>query len=163
VQDRCYRSRGYPQALQRTETSPNDVIDALADPARDEIRTLDEAISQAMDGLPRDVWEGPFWGGTQQRIIGYGRYRYRGRSGSEGEWFIVGLAAQKNNLSVYVSAAEDGRSLAKSYAERLGKVKAGSGAVTFRRLADVNLDVLVELVRRARELTRDADSPAAKD
>jgi hypothetical protein len=149
--------------MQRTETSPNDVIDALADPARDEIRTLDEAISQAMDGLPRDVWEGPFWGGTQQRIIGYGRYRYRGRSGSEGEWFIVGLAAQKNNLSVYVSAAEDGRSLAKSYAERLGKVKAGSGAVTFRRLADVNLDVLVELVRRARELTRDADSPAAKD
>jgi hypothetical protein len=153
----------YSQAMQRTETSPNDVMDSLPEPVREEIRSLDETISRTMEGLPRDVWEGPFWGGTQQRIIGYGRYRYRGRSGSEGEWFIVGLAAQKNNLSVYVNAAEDGKSLAKSYAERLGKVKAGSGAVTFRRLADVNLDVLVELVRRAQDLTRDADPPAAKD
>jgi hypothetical protein len=152
----------YSHLMQRTETNPTEVIDALAEPVRDEIRTLDETISRAMEGLPRDVWEGPFWGGTQQRIIGYGRYRYRGRSGAEGEWFIVGLAAQKNNLSVYVSAAEDGKSLAKTYAERLGKVKAGSGAVTFRRLSDVNLEVLVELVGRARELTRDADPPATK-
>jgi len=148
--------------MQRTETSPTEVIDSLPEPVRDEVRALDETISHVMDGLPRDVWEGPFWGGTQQRIIGYGRYQYRGRSGAEGEWFIVGLAAQKNNLSVYVSAAEDGKSLAKTYAERLGKVKAGSGAVTFRRLADVNLEVLVELVRRARELTADAEPAPAK-
>ena len=43
-------------------------------------------------------------------------------------------------------------SLAKRYAERLGKVKASSGAVTFKQLADLNPDVVVELVRRAREL-----------
>ncbi|HET6744655.1 MAG TPA: DUF1801 domain-containing protein [Candidatus Limnocylindria bacterium] len=138
--------------MQRTETNPDDVIGSLPEPVRDDIRRLDAAISPVMDGLPRDVWEGPFWGGTQQRIIGYGRYTYRGRSGAEGEWFIVGLASQKNYLSLYVNGAEDGMSLAKRYAERLGKVKASSGAVTFKRLADVDLDVVVELVRRAREL-----------
>jgi hypothetical protein len=138
--------------MQRTETNPDDLIGSLPELVRDDIRSLDGTISQVMDGLPRDVWEGPFWGGTQQRIIGYGRYTYRGRSGAEGEWFIVGLASQKNYLSLYVNGAEDGMPLAKRYAERLGKVKASSGAITFRRLADLDLDVVVELVRRAREL-----------
>jgi hypothetical protein len=138
--------------MQRTETNPDDVIASLPEPVRDDIRTLDATISETMDGLPRDVWEGPFWGGTQQRIIGYGRYTYRGRSGAEGEWFIVGLASQKNHLSLYVNGAEDGVPLTKRYAERLGKVKASSGAVTFRRLADVNFDAVTELVRRAREI-----------
>ena len=80
--------------MKRTATSPDDVIESLPEPVRDDIRSLDGTISKVMDGLPRDVWEGPFWGGTQQRIIGYGRYTYRGRSGAEGEWFIVGLASQ---------------------------------------------------------------------
>ena len=62
----------------------------------------------------------------QQRIIGYGSYRYKGRSGAEGEWFVVGLAAQKNYLSLYVNAAAEGTPLPKLYAPRLGKVKAGS-------------------------------------
>jgi hypothetical protein len=103
-----------------------------------------------MSGLPRVAWEGVFWGGSQQRIIGYGEYHYRGRSGAEGEWFIVGLAAQKQYLSLYVNAAEDGEYLIKRYADRLGKVKAGSANVTFRHLADVELEVLLEMVARAR-------------
>jgi hypothetical protein len=151
----------YPHAMQRTETNPDDVIASLPEPARAEMRLLDQTISRALDGLPRDVWEGVMWGGPQ-RIIGYGRFRYRGRSGSGGEWFIAGLAAQKNHLSLYVSAAEGRESLAKTFAKRLGKVKASSGAVTFASLADVNLDVVAEFVQRARELTRDAEPPTAK-
>jgi polyhydroxyalkanoate synthesis regulator protein len=62
----------------------------------------------------------------------------------------VGLAAQKQYLSLYVNAAEDGEYLIKRYADRLGKVKAGSANVTFRHLADVELEVLLEMVARAR-------------
>ena len=60
---------------------------------------LDGASGGLFAGDERVLWEGPFWGGTQQHIIGYGSYHYKGRSGAEGEWFIVGLAAQKNYLS----------------------------------------------------------------
>ena len=60
---------------------------------------------------------------------------------------------QKNYLSLYVNAAEGGQSLAKLYAPRLGKVKAGSANLQFKRAADVDLDVLRELVTKARELT----------
>jgi hypothetical protein len=138
--------------MQRTDTDPAQVIEAAPEPLRADFATLDARISEVMSGLPRVAWEGVFWGGSQQRIIGYGDYHYQGRSGASGEWFMVGLAAQKQYLSLYVNAAEDGEYLVKRYAARLGKVKAGSANVTFRHLADVDLDALLEMVARAREV-----------
>lgn len=138
--------------MQRTDTDPAEIIAAAPEPLRADFATLDARISGVMTGLPRVAWEGVFWGGSQQRIIGYGEYRYQGRSGASGEWFIVGLAAQKQYLSLYVNAVEDGQHLLKRYAPRLGKVKAGSANVAIKRLADVEMDVLLEMVARAREL-----------
>ena len=138
--------------MQRTDTDPAAVIAAAPEQLRDDFAALDARITQVMQGLPRVAWEGTFWGGSQQRIIGYGDYRYQGRSGAAGEWFMVGLAAQKQYLSLYVNAVEEGEYLVKRYADRLGKVKAGSANVTFRRLDDVELDALLEMVARAREL-----------
>jgi hypothetical protein len=68
------------------------------------------------------------------------------------DWFIAGLAAQKNYITVFVTAVEEGAYLAERYADRLGKVKVGRTTVSFKRLADVDLKVLLELIRRAREL-----------
>ena len=79
--------------MERTDASPDDLIDSLPEPVREDMSRLDESISQIMHGLPRDVWEGAMWGGTQQRIIGDGQYAYRGRRGREGEWFMVDLEA----------------------------------------------------------------------
>lgn len=138
--------------MDRSTTAPDEHIASLPDGVREDIATLDARISEVMAGRERVLWEGTFWGGTQQRIIGYGSYRYKGRSGAEGEWFVVGLAAQKNYLSLYVSGAEDGVSLAKLYAPRLGKVKAGSANLQFKSAADLDLAVLDEMVTRARDL-----------
>ena len=132
--------------------SPDEHIGSLPEGVRQDIATLDARIADVMAGHERVLWEGKFWGGTQQRIIGYGSYRYKGRSGAEGEWFVVGLAAQKNYLSLYVNAAEEDGHLIRRYADRLGKVKAGSANVTFKRLADIELSVVEEMVARARDL-----------
>jgi hypothetical protein len=137
--------------MQKSTTTPDEHIASLPEEVRDDIATLDATIAGAMAGEERVVWEGKFWGGTDQRIIGYGSYHFKGRSGAEGEWFIVGLAVQKNYLSLYVTGAADGTSLAKRYAPRLGKVKAGSANLQFKRAADLDLDILRELVARARE------------
>ena len=143
--------------MDRSTTSPDEHIASLPDGVREDIAAVDAAISGVMAGEERVLWEGKFWGGSQQRIIGYGSYRYKGRSGSEGEWFVVGLAMQKNYLSLYVTGAEDSTSLAKLYAPRLGRVKAGSANLQFKRLSDVELPVLVEMVARARDLMLGAD------
>jgi hypothetical protein len=141
-----------------TTITPEAHIASLPDDVRDDIAALDAAIAGAMPGEERVVWEGKFWGGTDQRIIGYGSYHYRGRSGAEGEWFVVGLAAQKNYLSLYVNAAEDGTYLSERYGSRLGKVKAKRANVQLKRAADVDLDVLREMVAKARRLTRTAEA-----
>ena len=139
--------------MERSTSSPDSFIETLPDGVREDIETLDAVIAQVMTGHERVLWEGVFWGGSNQRIIGYGSWRYRGRSGATGEWFIVGLASQKNYLALYVNGAEGGTSLAKLYAPRLGKVKAGSSNLSFKRAADIDVDVLRELVGRARDLT----------
>jgi Domain of unknown function (DU1801) len=136
-----------------TTTTPDEHIASLPDDVREDISTLDAAIAGAMPGDERVVWEGKFWGGTDQRIIGYGSYHYRGRSGAEGEWFVMGLAVQKSYLSLYVNAAEDGTYLSERYGNRLGKVKAKRANIQFKRASDLDLDVLREMATRARALT----------
>jgi hypothetical protein len=138
--------------MQRTDAPVDEFVASLPDPARADLTALDARITDVMAGHERVLWEGPMWGGTQQRIIGYGAYRYENRSGAAVEWFIVGLAMQKRHLSLYVNAFEDGQYLVKRYADRLGKVKVGTANVTFKRLDDVDLDAMLEMIERAREL-----------
>ena len=139
--------------MQRSSTHPDDFLASLPEAVRADMITLDAVLASAFAGDERSLWEGTFWGGTEQRIIGYGAYRHVGRSGASGDWFVVGLAAQKNYLSLYANAVEDGEYIGKRYAVRLGTVKAGSANLRFRRASDVDLDVLRELATRARELT----------
>jgi len=147
----------YSDPMERSATTtPDQHIASLPDGVREDIAALDAAISDAMAAGERVLWEGKFWGGSQQRIIGYGSYHYKGRSGAEGEWFIVGLAVQKNYLSLYVNAAEDGQYLGPRYADRLGKVKAKSANIQFKRADDLDLAVVREMVQRARDLTAQA-------
>lgn len=143
--------------MQRSSTPPDEFIASLPDGVRDDIAVLDAQLAHIFAGHERVLWEGVFWGGTSQQILGYGAYRYKGRSGAEGEWFIVGLAVQKAHLSLYVSGAEDGQSLAKRYGDRLGKVKVGSANVSFKRLADLDLPVALEMAERARDLMITSD------
>lgn len=141
------------ELVERSKTNPDAFIETLPDSVREDIAMLDGVVSEVMAGHERVLWEGVFWGGSNQHIIGYGSWRYTGRSGATGEWFIVGLAAQKNYLALYVNGAEGGTSLARLYAPRLGKVKAGSSNLQFKRAADLDLDVLREMVARARDLS----------
>ena len=139
--------------MQRSETTADEFLASLPDDVRPDMIAVDTALASVFADDERVLWEGPFWGGTQQRIVGYGSYHYRGRSGAEGDWFVVGLAAQKRYLSLYVNAVEEGRYLGERYADRLGKVKAAKANVQFKRAADLDLDVLREMAARARELT----------
>jgi hypothetical protein len=135
--------------MERSTASVDDYLASPGEPGED-LRTLDGAIAPVFAGKDRVLWEGRLWGGDQ-RIVGYGLYTYHGRSGASGDWFIVGTAAVKGHLSMHVSGAEDNVALVKRYGAGLGKVKIGSGVVTFSRLADVDLDAIVALATRARD------------
>lgn len=137
--------------MEKTQTPPADHIASLPPEIRGDVEVLDEMIGEIMSGRPKTLWEGRFWGGSDQQIIGYGDYRYRKSDGKTAEWFIVGLAVQKAYLSVYVNAADEDGYLAERYADRLGKVKVGKSSISFTSLDDVDLEVLADLVERARD------------
>jgi hypothetical protein len=132
--------------MKKVATTPEEYLAQVLASSREDMREIDKAISNIFGEKERVVWKGKLWGGTQQTIIGYGDFRYSRSDKEQVEWFMVGLAAQKNYISVYINAAEDGRYVVKKYADRLGKVKVGSSSVSFKKLDDVNLKELLRLV-----------------
>jgi len=138
--------------MQRTTTSLDVYLAGLPDGVREDMTALDAALALVFTGHERVLWEGVFWGGSQQRIIGYGDLRQTNSKGGVVEWFAVGLAAQKNHLSLYASVADDGKYLVPQFCGRLGKVKCSNANVTFKRLSDLDLPVVVEMVTQARDI-----------
>ena len=135
--------------MEITGTDPSDHIASLPDDVRDDIALLDAEITKRMNNPSRVLWEGKFWGGSDQNIIGYGTFSYTNASGKDVEWFMVGLAAQKNYISMYVNAVDDDGYLLARYADKLGKVKVGSASISFNSVDDVDMGVLMELVEKA--------------
>ncbi len=134
-----------------TDRSVEDHIDSLPEEARDDFRAIDRVISMVFSGEPRVLWEGKFWGGTDQEIVGYGDFTYANSSGTV-DWFKIGLALQKNHLSLYVNAVEDGEYLSRKYADRLGTVKVGASSIGFRGLSAIDVDELRTLLEHARRI-----------
>jgi hypothetical protein len=139
--------------MERRGTDPDQYLQSLPADIREEMVGLDAPITSAMPGRRRVVWEGTFWGGTEQTIIGYGDLVQERPGGATVEWFVVGLACQKNYFSIYVNATAAGRYLVADYAGRLGKAKVGSANLTFKRLTDIDAETMRELVSRAHELS----------
>ena len=93
------------------------------------------ALMERVTGEPATMW-GP-------SIIGFGQYHYRYESGHEGDMCRIGFSPRKPNLVLYV-AAYDGRD---AHLARLGKHKTGKGCLYVKKLGDVDMAVLEELVR----------------
>ena len=144
--------------MKRVEFSPDAYIASQASDIRTVLEELHVLIKKALPEQDCYLWEGVFWGGSQQQIIGYGNYSYQRSDKKQVEWFTVGLARQKNYFSVYVNAVEDKTYLAEIYRSRLGKVKIGKSNIRFRNLADVNLNVLTEMIEHAGKITADSKS-----
>ncbi|WP_156156221.1 DUF1801 domain-containing protein [Demequina maris] len=136
-----------PESMRRTD----DDVDAFlaAGPRAELLIAVDAALRAGMPDAPRTLWRGVFWGGTEQAIVGYGDISQPRPRGDDVDWFLIGLAEQKNHVSLYVNAVADGAYLAHRYADRLGRVRVGAAAVTFRRLEDLDLDAVAEMARAA--------------
>lgn len=82
-------------------------------------------------------------------MLGYGKFKYLNYKKEEIDWPIVALASQKNYISLYVCAVDDGAYVAEKYKDKLGKVSVGKSCIRFKKLEDLNLEVLEELLKVA--------------
>jgi hypothetical protein len=81
------------------------------------------------------------WGPT---MVGFGEYHYVYDSGHEGDSFLAGFSPRKSALVVYVTAGLEERFATRL--PKLGKVKTSKGCLYIKRLADVDLAVLRDMI-----------------
>jgi hypothetical protein len=86
-------------------------------------------------------------------MVGFDRYHYKYPSGHEGDCFVVGFSPRRDSLSVYLLAGYEGEEKTRLLG-RLGKHKTGKSCLYIKRLADVQLPVLEQLVARSVAETR---------
>ena len=92
--------------------------------------------------------EPSMWGSS---IIGFGSYHYKYASGRENDWFLAGFSPRKQNLTLYIMSGFDQYD---GLLSKLGKHKTGKSCLYINKLADVDQDVLRELIRQSVEHMR---------
>lgn len=65
------------------------------------------------------------------------------------DWPTVALASQKNYISLYVCAVEDGKYIAEKYRAKLGKVSVGKSCIRFKKLEDLSIPELKKVLKIA--------------
>ncbi len=133
------------------------------DPARKpDLARLHVLMRKAAPALKRYFHKGtpPGQPGMRFKMIGYGKYRYAASSGTLVEWPVIGVALQKNYISVYVSVTKDGASIVQSYAGKLGELRSGGNNFSFEKFDDLNPSVLSSLFAEvARIFKADPENP----
>ena len=136
--------------MAETKTRPTDVsvdsfLEAVAHPVRRADGKALRAMMEHVTGEPAVRW-GP-------SIIGFGTCHYRYASGHEGDMCRVGFSPRSANLVLYVGGFPEYEALLAT----LGKHNRSTACLSLGKLADVDAQVLDEVVRRTYAATEGVD------
>ena len=87
-------------------------------------------------------------------MLGYGTYHYKYASGREGDWMIIGLANQKNYISLYACMSDGKSYVAEKHKKDLPKANIGKSCVRFRKLEDIDLGVIKQLLQETNQIAK---------
>ncbi len=118
-----------------TTASVNDFLATAADDARRQDCLTIVKLMEQLSGFKAKMW-GP-------AIIGFGSCHYKYESGREGDMPIIAFSPRKNDLTLYLSSDFDNRT---ELLARLGKHKSAKACLYIKKLADVDMEVLKEMM-----------------
>lgn len=123
---------------QPTQTNVAEFIRTFADSEqkqKDSFELIE--IMRRVTGCEPQMW-GP-------SMIGFGKYHYKSeRSRQEGDWPLVGFSPRKAAISLYVFS---GMPEHEYLLEGLGKFKKGAACIYVKKLSDINIPVLKEIMK----------------
>ena len=118
-----------------TDASVGEFIASIAHPTRrQDAAVLVDLFSNITEFAPK------MWGDS---IVGFGQYHYRYATGREGDFLATGFSPRKSNLSIYIMSGYGDFS---DILKNLGKHKLGKSCLYVNKLADIDLDVLAQLI-----------------
>ncbi len=122
----------------KTKETDRSVEAFLAAIPEAEMRKDCQVIAQIMERVVKT--KPKMWGDS---VVGFGTYHYRYASGREGDWYLTGFSPRKNALTLYIMA---GFTQYDAFMDKLGKYKTGKSCLYVKRLSDIDLSVLEELI-----------------
>ena len=120
---------------QKTNASVTAFLKSVTDDdRRKDCQTLVRIMKRAVGAEPK------MWGSS---IVGFGHYHYKYASGRENDWFLAGFSPRKQDLTLYIMAGFDRYD---ALMGKLGKHRTGKSCLYLKRLADVDVAVLEDLI-----------------
>ena len=121
-----------------TDASVTEYINAIEnDQVRQDCSTIVDIMQNATNAKPQ------MWGDS---IVGFGTYHYVYASGREGDWPLIGFSPRKQNITIYIMA---GFVQYEEFLGKLGKHTRSKSCLYIKRLSDIHLPILVELIQES--------------
>ncbi len=122
------------------EVSVSDFLKTVEDESKRNDSLELVKIMEQITQFPAKMW-GP-------AIVGFGKYHYKYESGREADMLKVGFSPRKDALALYIGANSQEN---QDIISNLGKYKTGKSCLYVKKLSDINLDVLKEIIKRGFE------------
>ena len=131
--------------MAKNKTVPNTAsvtqfLDAVEDPQKKADAYVLLELMSKITGEPPLMW-GP-------SIVGFGSYHYKYDSGREGDMLLTGFSPRKQNLTLYIMA---GFARYERLMGKLGKHSTGKSCLYIKRLSDIDMGVLKEIISSSYE------------
>ncbi len=119
------------------DASVDEFLEGFPEDKRKDCYTILEMMKTITNNEPK------MWGTS---IIGFGDYHYEYKSGREGDFFLTGFSPRKQNLTLYINGGFDQYS---GLLEKLGKYKTSKACLYIKKLTDVDMQVLQEIITKS--------------
>lgn len=136
-------------------------INSLQEPKRGDMQKLHSFVLKIMPATKLCFLDGR---NAENKVvsnpnIGYGLQTMSYADGSTKDFYQVGISANTTGISVYILGIDDKTYLAKTYGDKIGKATVTGYCIKFKRLADIDLEVLGKAVEDGLEATSGKKTP----
>lgn len=121
-------------------TTIQEYLDAMPAERRQQVEMLKACIEKTVPSLQ------PYFANN---MIGFGSFPYINAKKENIEWPVIALASQKQYISVYVCALDNGEYIAEKNKDDLGKVEVGKSCIRLKKYEDVNMDTFKKILKAA--------------
>jgi hypothetical protein len=125
------------QKTKETKASVEKFLNSVDEKRRKDCFKILELMKQVTKEEPK------MWGPA---IVGFGKYHYKYESGHEGDSCMAGFSPRKQNLTIYIMPGMEKYS---DLLEKLGKFKTSVSCLYIKKLEDVDLKILKEILKRS--------------